>query len=132
MYLVLTGGSLVLFRVKGKIRLQSRKRVYPLFGAYIYSGILSLDELNDNTNEAFFDPKARIYSDGLQTTDGIEATTFSIRLTWPVGRFAPSQPWDTDESDHEGQRKGKAFVPPRLSQSPTILICRARSQVSLR
>lgn len=129
MYLCLTGGSLISFRVKGKVGVHARKRVYPLFGAYVYCGILALDELNDNNNEAFFDPKARIYSDGLQTSDGIEATTFCIRLTWPTGRFAQPQPWDTDD-DSEVDSKVKPFVPPRLSTKPTLLICRARSKVS--
>lgn len=160
MYCVLTGGSLVLFRVKGSVSLQTRRRVYPLFGAYVFSGRLALEQLDANNNETLFNPKARIYSDGLQTTDGVEDTTFCIKLTWPTGRLAPAQPWDQDDDsddngvdikhtdkknqDRDGKdddkkdkdkgKKGskqKSFTAPRLNGNPLMLFFRARSQVSL-
>jgi hypothetical protein len=92
--------------------------------------MLAQDELRETVNEMAFSPSARMYSDGLRSTDGAEDTTFCVRITWPTGAFAAPQPWDK-ESDAE--ETDVPFVPPRLSQAPSqLLICRARSRVSKR
>lgn len=142
-------GSLVAFSSDGRVGMQPRRTVWPLFGSFVYSGMLAEDELDSNTNETAWDPQNRMYQDGLQSTDGVEDTTFCVRLVWPNGRFAPPQPWDVDENrrdasnvdgstkengDGKVKEKGKAkatFVAPPLRKEPLrLLICRARSKVS--
>lgn len=93
--------------------------------------MLAQDELDANLNETAWDPQNRVYQDGLQSTDGAEDTTFCIRLLWPHGRFAPPQPWDLEENRKETGAQAN-FVPPPLRKEPQrLLICRARSKVSL-
>lgn len=117
------------------------------------------DELDPNSNEIKWDAHNRVYPDGLQSTDGVEDTTFCVRLLWPTGRFAAPQPWDVeanrkedskasnkgkgkarangDDSGKDGNGKDKSgdkppFVAPKLRKEPQrLLICRARSKVGL-
>lgn len=87
--------------------------------------MLAQEELRETVNEMAFNPPARMYPDGLRSTDGAEDTTFCIRLTWTTGTFATPQPWDWGPNDTT------KVVPPHLRQEPSeILICRARSRVS--
>lgn len=142
LYLVLMQGSLVAFSSDGRVGLQPRRAVWPLFGSFVYSGMLAEDELDPNGNERAADPVNRLYGDGLQSSDGVEDTTFCVRLLWPTGPFAPPQPWDVEENRKHNSSKGKekengkakaTFVPPPLRKEPQrLLICRARSKVSLR
>lgn len=120
---VLTNGRLVTYRIKGSQKLMSRKHSYPLFGAYAYSGLMALDELQENNNQIAEYPKARIYEDGLQTTDDAEDTTMAIAITWPTGRWAAPQPWEVE---------GSPVAPPKdvLTKTPKLILCRARSKVS--
>jgi len=99
--------------------------------------MLAQEELRETVNEMAFNPSARMYSDGLRSTDGAEDTTFCVRITWPTGAFAAPQPWDKDfETPVPGAAGAAAvkadatFVPPPLGQKPSqLLICRARSKV---
>lgn len=93
--------------------------------------MLAQDELRETVNEMAFTPSARMYADGLRSTDGAEDTTFCVRITWPTSTFAAPQPWDKASDGESGDEDAASFVPPRLSQAPSqLLICRARSRVS--
>lgn len=120
---VLSNGRLVTFRINGN-RTMQRKHSWPLFGAYAYSGLMALDELQENNSQSAVYPKARIYEDGLQATDDAEDTTLAIAITWPTGRWAPPQPWETED--------GQKVAPPQavFTKTPLLLLCRARSKVS--
>lgn len=125
---VLSNGRLTTFRIDGS-RSMNRKHSYPLFGAYAYSGLMALDELQENNSQSAVYPKARIYSDGLQATDDAEDTTLAIAITWPTGRWAPAQPWEVDSPDGDD---GDGTPPPKsvFNKMPLLLLCRARSKVS--
>lgn len=88
--------------------------------------MLAQEELRETVNETAFNPSARMYQDGLRSTDGAEDTTFCVRISWPTGRFAAPSPWDQDES----KDTDKIAPPPLSGEPPAILICRARSKVS--
>lgn len=146
LYLVIIHGSLVAFSSDGRVGMQPRRAVWPLFGSFVYSGMLASDELDSNPNETAWDPHHRVYQDGLQSSDSVEDTTFCIRLVWPTGPFAAPQPWDVEENRRDTNQDGSAdsidsnsakdgnrpkFVPPPLRREPQrLLICRARSKVS--
>ncbi|KLT42021.1 hypothetical protein CC85DRAFT_285951 [Cutaneotrichosporon oleaginosum] len=128
-YLVLMQGSLVAFSSDGRAGMQPRRAVWPLFGSFVYSGMLAQDELDANPNESAWDPQNRVYQDGLQSNDGAEDTTFCVRLLWPHGRFAPPQPWDLEKNRKETGAQAD-FVPPPLKKEPQrLLVCRARSKL---
>lgn len=122
---VLSNGRLTTFRLDGNKTMQ-RKHSWPLFGAYAYSGLMALDELQENNSQSSLYPKARIYEDGLQATDDAEDTTLAIAITWPTGRWAPLQPWEVENGD--------GAPPPKsvFKKDPLLLLCRARSKVSPR
>ncbi|WVW84624.1 hypothetical protein I302_106658 [Kwoniella bestiolae CBS 10118] len=132
-YIVLSGGTLILFKIKKKNAFHTRKKRYPLFGAYVYSGMLALDELPSTSSADVFTSESRVYQDGLQSSDGAEDTTFCVRLTSPSsskkdkggwGRKV-TQPWENH--DIVGDQN---FLPPDLSKKPSqLLIFRARSQL---
>ncbi|KAL7420775.1 hypothetical protein Q5752_004727 [Cryptotrichosporon argae] len=118
-YVVLAGGSLVTFSVHQNQPFHRRHSRFPLFGAYVYSGMLAQDELREAVHEAAFAPSARVYQDGLQSTDGAEDTTFAVRIGWT--RRA-RQPWDLAD--------GEKWDSVKLSmQPPALLMCRARSKL---
>ncbi|OXM79382.1 spore wall assembly-related protein [Cryptococcus neoformans Bt63] len=123
-YMALTQGSFVSFEVTGKASFHVRKKNYPLFGAYTYSGLLAHDEIHEPHNRDAFLPQHRVYQDGLQSFDGPEDTTFCIRLAISGSRSEAntSNPWDSsDYRDHTSMK---------LSKSPTsLLIFRARSKL---
>ncbi|BEJ14793.1 hypothetical protein CspHIS471_0405600 [Cutaneotrichosporon sp. HIS471] len=128
LYLVLMQGSLVAFASDGSGGMQNRRAVWPLFGSFVYSGMLAQDELDANENEQAWDPKNRMYMDGLQSADGAEDTTFCVRILWPHGSFAPPQPWDMEENRKSGAQA--SFTPPPLRTKPLrLLVCRARSKL---
>ncbi|ORY24284.1 Pleckstrin homology domain-domain-containing protein [Naematelia encephala] len=123
-YIVLTGGCLVSFKVKSRDCFLPRKNNYPLFGAYVYSGMLAQDELHESVNEGGFQNTARVYQDGLQSSDGAEDTTFCVRLPIPTSTWGKrrTQPWEMEEEAD--------FFPPGLSSTPpALLIFRARSKL---
>ncbi|WVF68945.1 hypothetical protein IAT40_003719 [Kwoniella sp. CBS 6097] len=123
-YLVLTGGSLVSFKVKKKNAFHVRKKRYPLFGAYVYSGMLALDELPVMSSNDAFVSQTRVYQDGLRSADGVEDTTFCVRLGTHPSRWGKktTQPWEMEEEAE--------FLPPGLSKKPPgLLIFRARSKL---
>jgi hypothetical protein len=64
-YVVLTGGSLVTFKIKKKQGFNQRKKVYSLFGSYCYSGRLAHDELHEQADGDAFTSHPRLYLDGL-------------------------------------------------------------------
>ncbi|KAL1412835.1 hypothetical protein Q8F55_000584 [Vanrija albida] len=139
-FVCLTSGCLVLFRMHGSAGLRPRQMVYPLFGAYVYSGLLAHDELTDAVHEAAFNPSARIYGDGLQTTDGVEDCSFAVRITWPTAKHkhkAAAQPWDeagdndNDNGNDSGKKSaGSSFIPPALTHKPPqLLLFRARCKL---
>ena len=134
-FIVLTGGCLVTFRVKRKEPFRARKHRYPLYGSYVslrrctrsrtyaqvYSGLLAQDELHEAIDEDALAHHARIYQDGLRTSDGSEDTTFCVRLsrTW---RDSQPHPWEADRATTQRV--------PRLSKkAPKLLIFRARSKL---
>lgn len=121
---VLSNGRLTCFRINGNKAMQ-RKHSWPLFGAYAYSGLMALDELQENNSQSAVYPKARIYEDGLQATDDAEDTTLAIAITWPTGRWAPPQPWEIENPDGDVQPPKSVF-----RKDPLLLLCRARSKVS--
>ncbi|WVQ96460.1 hypothetical protein IAU59_003565 [Kwoniella sp. CBS 9459] len=123
-YLVLTGGSLVSFKVKKKNAFHIRKKPYPLFGAYVYSGMLALDELPVMPTDDAFASQTRVYQDGLRSADVVEDTTFCVRLATHPSRWGKktTQPWEMEEEAE--------FLPPGLSKKPPgLLIFRARSKL---
>ncbi|WVR06432.1 hypothetical protein IAU60_003463 [Kwoniella sp. DSM 27419] len=123
-YLVLTGGSLVSFKMKRKDAFHLRKKRYPLFGAYVYSGMLALEELPGSPSGDGLATEAKVYQDGLQSADGPEDTTFCVRLsTHPsIWGKKTTQPWEMEEEAE--------FLPPGLSKKPPVLlIFRARSKL---
>ncbi|KAK8858607.1 hypothetical protein IAR55_002836 [Kwoniella newhampshirensis] len=123
-YFVLTQGYLVSFKIKRKDSFHPRKKRYPLFGAYVYSGMLAQDELHEASNSDAFSTQARVYQDGLQSSDPAEDTTFCVRLSTSPSRWGTkrTQPWEM-EDDAE-------FLPPGLSKkAPSLLIFRARSKL---
>ncbi|OCF45974.1 hypothetical protein I317_00062 [Kwoniella heveanensis CBS 569] len=123
-YLVLTGGSLVSFKIKKKNAFHVRKKRYPLFGAYVYSGMLALDELPAMSSNDAFAYQTRVYQDGLRSADGVEDTTFCVRLGTHPSRWGKktTQPWEMEEEAE--------FLPPGLSKKPPgLLIFRARSKL---
>lgn len=67
-YVVLTGGSLVTFKIKKKLGFNQRKKVYSLFGSYCYSGRLAHDELHEQTDGDAFGSHPRMYHDGLNVS----------------------------------------------------------------
>lgn len=69
-YVVLTGGSLVTFKIKKKQGFNQRKKVHSLFGSYCYSGRLAHDELHEQADGDAFGSHPRIYHDGLNVSDG--------------------------------------------------------------
>ncbi|WWD18499.1 hypothetical protein CI109_102951 [Kwoniella shandongensis] len=123
-YFVLTQGCLVSFKIKRKDSFHPRKKRYPLFGAYVYSGMLAQDELHEASNSDAFSTQARVYQDGLQSSDPAEDTTFCLRLPTSPSRWGKkrTQPWEMEEDAD--------FLPPGLSKKPaTLLIFRARSKL---
>jgi len=80
-YIVLTGGCLVAFKMTGKRAFHLRKKSYPLFGSYVYSGLLARDELQEAVGQDIFDSQARVYQDGLQVSPG--SITLIPELRWP-------------------------------------------------
>nr|XP_018262424.1 uncharacterized protein I303_05441 [Kwoniella dejecticola CBS 10117]OBR84582.1 hypothetical protein I303_05441 [Kwoniella dejecticola CBS 10117] len=136
-YIVLTGGTLVSFKIKKKNAFHTRKKRYPLFGAYVYSGMLALDELPSPNSNDIFTSQSRVYQDGLQSSDGAEDTTFCVRLTtspysstnsskkaWTT-RKKVTQPWENEDLTQDQE-----FLPPDLSKNPNqLLIFRARSKL---
>jgi len=67
-YVVLTGGSLVMFKIKKKQGFNQRKKVHSLFGSYCYSGRLAHDELHEQADGDAFGSHPRIYHDGLNVS----------------------------------------------------------------
>jgi hypothetical protein len=124
-YVVITGGWLVTFRVKDKTCFHSRRKRYALFGAYAYSGMLAVDELHESVLSEGLSAQSRVYQDGLRSSDGMEDTTFVVRLvakpsTWTKRR---PHPWELAESE--------ATQPlPLTKKAPKLLAFRARSKVS--
>jgi len=71
-YVVLTGGSLVTFKIKKKQGFNQRKKVHSLFGSYCYSGRLAHDELHEQADGDAFGSHPRIYHDGLNVSLGVQ------------------------------------------------------------
>jgi hypothetical protein len=69
-YVVLTGGSMVMFKIKKKQGFNQRKKVHSLFGSYCYSGRLAHDELHEQADGDAFGSHPRIYHDGLNVSHG--------------------------------------------------------------
>jgi len=67
-YVVMTGGSLVTFKIKSKQGFNQRKKVYSLFGSYCYSGRLAHDETHEQADGDAFGSHPRIYHDGLEVS----------------------------------------------------------------
>jgi hypothetical protein len=67
-YVVLTGGSLVMFKIKKKQGFNQRKKVHSLFGSFCYSGRLAHDELHEQADGDAFGSHPRIYHDGLNVS----------------------------------------------------------------
>ncbi|WRT67825.1 uncharacterized protein IL334_004799 [Kwoniella shivajii] len=135
-YIVLTGGSLVSFKIKKKSAFHTRSKRYSLFGAYVYSGMLALDEMpsstsgSSTTNDAF-SSQARVYQDGLQSSDGPEDTTFCVRLALPSSKWSKksvNHPW---EEEGEGEKDGlnNLVIPDLTKKATQLLIFRARSKL---
>lgn len=86
--------------------------------------MLAQEEVHEGGHQSGLASQARVYQDGLQSTDGLEDRTFCVRLsakpsTWGHSR---TQPWERMAD------KKWATVP--LSQaSPFTLIFRTRSKV---
>ncbi|WVQ65819.1 uncharacterized protein L199_003997 [Kwoniella botswanensis] len=131
-YIVLSGGTLISFKIKKKNAFHTRKKRYPLFGAYVYSGMLALDEIPSTSSSDAFTSESRVYQDGLQSSDGAEDTTFCVRLTSPSSSKKEkgwgkkvTQPWENQDLV-----KDQNFLPPDLSKRPSqLLIFRARSKL---
>lgn len=68
-YIVLSGGSLITFKIKSKQAFHQRKARYPLFGAYVYSGMLAVDELHATQDRDALSIQHRVYQDGLKASD---------------------------------------------------------------
>ncbi|KIR57141.1 spore wall assembly protein [Cryptococcus gattii Ru294] len=123
-YMALTQGTFVSFKVTGKASFHVRKKNYPLFGAYTYSGLLAHEEIHEPHNRDAFFSQYRVYQDGLQSSDGPDDTTFCIRLAISGSHSSEnaSNPWhSSDNEDHTSIK---------LSKSPrSLLIFRARSKL---
>jgi hypothetical protein len=101
--------------VKSTQAFQTRKKAYPLFGAYVsrrrrpralrpaivsliasqvYSGMIAEDELHEKIEEGAFDNRARVYQDGLQVSSrpsearGCRSGTSAICGALPLAYFA--------------------------------------------
>ncbi|WVQ73104.1 hypothetical protein IAR50_002668 [Cryptococcus sp. DSM 104548] len=124
-YMVLTEGSLVSFKISGKNAFHKRKKTYPLFGAYVYSGLLAHEEIHEPSNrQGPSTMEYRVYQDGLQSSDGPEDTTFCVRLAIPGSSWTAKtvDPWDLGDDED--------YTPLPLSKSPQgLLIFRARSKL---
>ncbi|TYJ58455.1 hypothetical protein B9479_000662 [Cryptococcus floricola] len=124
-YMVLTEGSLVSFKITGKNAFHKRKKTYPLFGAYVYSGLLAHEEIHEPSNrQAPFTSEYRVYQDGLQSSDGPEDTTFCVRLAIPGSSWTAKtvNPWNLGDDED--------YTPMPLSKSPQgLLIFRARCKL---
>lgn len=139
-YVVLTGGSLVTFKVKRKQGFNQRKKAYSLFASYCYSGRLAQDELHEQADADAFGAHPRVYHDGLkvsstqlrsdrggvrmlmvQSSDGIEDTTFCIRLPGTSATWGGKSYYSWDEGNNN--------VPSLSKKAPALLFFRARSSV---
>ncbi|WWC88719.1 uncharacterized protein L201_003632 [Kwoniella dendrophila CBS 6074] len=99
-YIVLTGGALISFKIQKKNAFHIRKKRYSLYGAYVYSGMLALDELPSTSSSDTFTSQSRVYQDGLQSSDGAEDTTFCIRLSSKkFNKHSINHPWGILEND---------------------------------
>jgi hypothetical protein len=67
-YVVLTGGTLVTFKIKPKQAFQHRARRISLFGAYVYSGLLASNEIRLQADRDALFPHVRSYADGLEVS----------------------------------------------------------------
>ncbi|EIW73527.1 hypothetical protein TREMEDRAFT_25253, partial [Tremella mesenterica DSM 1558] len=119
-YIVLSGGCIITFKIKSSQPFQHRKSRWPLFGAYVYSGMLAVDELHVAQDQDAFTTRHRVYQDGLQSCDGTEDTTFCVRFLLPENGWGKRHPWE----------EGGIIQPPQLSEKPpALLIFRARSKL---
>ncbi|WVO12653.1 hypothetical protein L204_100258 [Cryptococcus depauperatus] len=122
-------GTLVTFMVNEDASFHPRKKQYPLFGAYVYSGLLAYDEMHvaHNHREDPFMIRPRVYQDGLQSSDGSQDTIFCLRLALPGSRWLKKtvNPWDLNQ--------GEIYTPPQLNKSCSdLLIFQARSKVGFK
>jgi hypothetical protein len=130
-----------MFKVKRKQGFNRRKKGYSLFASYCYSGRLAQDELHEQADADAFGAHPRVYHDGLkvsfhrapgeprrefkpltvQSSDGIEDTTFCIRLPGTSATWGGKSYYSWDEGNNN--------VPSLSKKAPALLFFRARSSV---
>ena len=113
--------------------------------------MLAQEELYEENREDYLGNSARVYQDGLQSSDGSEDTTFCVRLALSSSQWSKKSnvnPWDLDVDEEAASNmspdatlKGGGKIaenlgvqhdfhpPPMRTKSAQLLIFRARSKL---